>query len=96
MQLTHALWQIDLHVSENKYKSSARPAMAMSGAFPTPRRSSAMFIYRHQLMLWGGLSQMFIGEGEERFMIDTDIPGNLYTPENRGIGTVMPCWKPCI
>ena len=52
--------------------------------FPTPRRSSAMFIYRHQLMLWGGLTQLFIGEGEQRFMFDTDIPGNVH---ERPLGT---------
>ena len=49
----------------------------MGDEFPTPRRSSAMFIYQRQLMLWGGLTQVFIGEGEEQFMYDTDIPGKV-------------------
>ena len=36
-----------------------------------------MFIYHRQLMLWGGLTQVFIGEGKEQFMYETDIPGKL-------------------
>ena len=79
MQLIYAC-VTDLHVSNTNRSSMTQyetSHIAMNGDFPTPRRSSAMFIYRHQLMLWGGLSQMFIGEGEERFMIDTDIPGKL-------------------
>ena len=36
-----------------------------------------MFMYRRQLILWGGLTQVFIGEGEEQFMYDSDLPGKF-------------------
>ena len=67
--------QIILFLTSASYERELYDSMA--DEFPTPRRSSAMFIFRRQLILWGGLTQVFIGEGEEQFMYDSDIPGNL-------------------
>ena len=43
--------------------------------FPTARRASVMFVYDHRLMLWGGMTQVIMGEGDGRFIVDIDIPG---------------------
>ena len=42
--------------------------------FPTARSSSAMFIYEKQLMLWGGITQIILGEGDDRFAVNIDLP----------------------
>lgn len=42
---------------------------------PTARRASVMFVYDHRLMLWGGMTQVIMGEGDGRFIVDIDIPG---------------------
>lgn len=42
---------------------------------PTARRASVMFVYDHSLMLWGGMTQVIMGEGDGRFIVDIDIPG---------------------
>lgn len=43
--------------------------------FPTARRASVMFVYDHRLMLWGGMTQVIMGEGDGRIIVDIDIPG---------------------
>ena len=46
-----------------------------TGEFPTARRASVMFVYHHRLMLWGGMTQVILGEGDGRIIVDIDIPG---------------------
>ena len=43
--------------------------------FPRPRCGSVMFVYDHQLFLWGGMTQIMLGEGDDRFLVDIDLPG---------------------
>ena len=44
--------------------------------FPRPRSGSVVFVYNHQMMVWGGMTQIFIGEGDAQFMVDINLPGN--------------------
>ena len=58
--------------------------------FPTARRASVMFVYDHRLMLWGGMTQVIMGEGDGRITVDIDIPGtysllNTVTSERSGL-----------
>ena len=46
-----------------------------TGEFPTARRASVMFVHDHRLMLWGGMTQVIMGEGDGRIIVDIDIPG---------------------
>ena len=43
--------------------------------FPTARASSAAFVYKQQLMLWGGVTQRLLGQGDFRFVVNIDLPG---------------------
>lgn len=43
--------------------------------FPRPRSGATIFVYRDQLMIWGGTTQVFFGEGDERFLVSKDLPG---------------------
>ena len=43
--------------------------------FPRPRSGSVMFVYNHQLFLWGGMTTIILGEGDDRFLVDIDLPG---------------------
>lgn len=51
------------------------PALAADEyEFPTARASSAVFVYKQQLMLWGGVTQYVLGKGDGRFVVNIDLP----------------------
>lgn len=50
-------------------------AVSTEREFPRPRCGSVMFVYDHQLFLWGGMTQIILGEGDDRFLVDIDLPG---------------------
>ena len=43
--------------------------------FPRPRSGAIVFVYNHQLMVWGGMTQIIMGEGDDRFLVQIDLPG---------------------
>lgn len=43
--------------------------------FPRPRSGSVVFVYEHKMMVWGGMTQVFVGNGESRFLVDINLPG---------------------
>ena len=43
--------------------------------FPRPRSGSVLFANRNQLMVWGGMTQVILGEGDGRFLVSIDLPG---------------------
>ena len=49
--------------------------MALVEEFPISRNGAVMFVYDHQLLVWGGMTQVVLGEGEDRFNIDIILPG---------------------
>ena len=51
-----------------------RSVAAAEYEFPTARASSAAFVYKRQLMLWGGVTQFVLGEGDGRFVVNIDLP----------------------
>lgn len=50
-------------------------AVTGRGEFPRPRCGSVIFIYKDQLLVWGGMTQVILGEGDDRFLVDVDLPG---------------------
>ena len=44
--------------------------------FPVARSDSVMIIRNGQLMLWGGYTQRILGEGEDRFIVAINLPGD--------------------
>ena len=53
--------------------------MALVEEFPTARNGAVMFIHNHEVLVWGGMTQITIGEGEDRFNVDVDLPGTAKT-----------------
>ena len=49
--------------------------MALVEEHPIARSGAVMFVYDHHLMLWGGMTQVVLGEGEDRFNIEVNLPG---------------------
>ena len=51
--------------------------MSLVEEFPIARSGAIMFVHDHQLLLWGGMTQVVLGEGEDRFNIDINLPGRV-------------------
>ena len=51
--------------------------MALVSEFPVARSGASMFVYERQVMLWGGMTQVVLGEGDGRFNVEVDLPGEL-------------------
>ena len=51
--------------------------MALKGKdeFPRPRSGAVVFVYDNQMMVWGGMTQVILGEGDNRFPVNIDLPG---------------------
>ena len=49
--------------------------MALVEEFPIARNAAVMFMYNHQLLVWGGMTQVVMGEGEDRFNFEINLPG---------------------
>ena len=60
--------------------------MALVQEFPMARSGALMFVHNHQLLIWGGFTQVILGEGEDRFIVDIELPGR----EGLGVGGVKP------
>ena len=56
-------------------QQAPRAAMALLTEFPIARSDSVMVIRGGQLMVWGGYTQTVIGEGDERFIVAINLPG---------------------
>ena len=46
-----------------------------SDEFPRPRNAAVMFVFQSQLIVWGGSTQVIVGEGDDRFLVDITLPG---------------------
>lgn len=42
---------------------------------PTARNSAVIVIHNDELLLWGGMTQIIMGQGDDRFIVDVDLPG---------------------
>lgn len=47
--------------------------------FPIARSAAVMFVHNGELYLWGGFTQVVLGQGDKRFPIDIDLPGEEQT-----------------
>ena len=52
-------------------------SLAEKEEFPRPRSGAVIFVYDNHLMVWGGMTQVFFGEGDGRFLVSFDLPGNI-------------------
>lgn len=52
--------------------------MELLTEFPIARSDSVMMVNREgQLMLWGGYTQTILGEGDDRFIVAINLPGEF-------------------
>lgn len=49
--------------------------MALLTEFPIARSDSVMMVRDGKLILWGGYTQITLGEGDDRFIVAINLPG---------------------
>ena len=49
--------------------------MALLTEFPIARSDSVMVVRDGQLIIWGGYTQTVLGEGDDRFIVAINLPG---------------------
>ncbi len=50
-------------------------SLLKSSEFPAPRSGAVLFVYKNQMMVWGGMTQVILGKDDNRFLVSIDLPG---------------------